>query len=285
MTFELKLVKEHYGAYVNCEDVSKLSSDDCVKLKEYLSVFGLLIFSNQKMDDRSLVNFARQIGNGKLEEPARKISLSEHRKHIAYLTNLNDNNGSPLGFSGSDTDYWHSDQEFRINPASISILHGVVTQCNGGNTSFASTSVDYLGLSTDEISLLNKLWSTRQPAVSHDNAPHITVAHPVIIKNEKTEKEYIYVSENTIEFIDNGNPLTNSDKVKEEILQRILSTENIYSHVWSDGDLILYDNSQLLHRRECFNGDRFIKALKIYPDDCYQIKIPGREIEENSYVS
>ncbi|WP_340608482.1 TauD/TfdA dioxygenase family protein [Xenorhabdus bharatensis] len=284
MTLELKLIKKHYGAYINCDDISKLSPEDYIKIKEYLSVFGLLIFNNQRMNDESLVNLAHQIGNGKLEEPARKVSLSDHRKHVAYLTNLNDHSGSPLGFSGSDTDYWHSDQEFRVNPASVSILYGVVTQCNGGNTSFASTSIDYLDFSTDETSVLKKLWSTRQPAASHDNAPHITVAHPVIIKNENTEKEYIYVSENTIEFIEKSVPLPQSEKIKQTVLDRVLSTENIYSHTWSDGDLILYDNSQLLHRRECFNGDRFIKALKIYPDDCYQPKIPGREIEEYSYV-
>ncbi|MCC8381841.1 TauD/TfdA family dioxygenase [Xenorhabdus sp. PB30.3] len=284
MTLEIKPIKKHYGAYVNCDDISKLSSRDYIRIKEYLSIFGLLIFNNQRMDDESLVNLAREIGNGKLEQPARKISLSDHRKHIAYLTNLNDKSGSPLGFSGSDTDYWHSDQEFRVNPASVSILYGVVTQCNGGNTSFASTSIDYLGFSTDEVSVLNKLWSTRQPAASHDNAPHITVAHPVIIKNEKTEREYIYVSENTIEFIDNSETLPQSGKIKQTVLERILSAENIYSHIWSEGDLILYDNSQLLHRRECFNGNRFIKALKIYPDECYQPKIPGRKIEENSYV-
>ncbi|WP_049778819.1 TauD/TfdA dioxygenase family protein [Xenorhabdus bovienii] len=245
-----------------------------------ISVYGLLVFNNQKMDDDALVNFALRVGDGRLEEPARKISLTDNRKHIAYLTNLCDEKGEKLGFSGNNTDFWHSDQEFRINPASVSILYGESVKCQGGNTSFASTSAAHLGYSIDEISTLNTLWSTRQPAVSHDNVPHITVAHPVIIENKQTKKQYVYISENAIKFLDNDQPLPHSEALKQAILEKILSSDNIYSHQWVDGDLLLYDNSQLLHRRECFTGDRFIKALKIYPDVHYQSEIPGREIKE-----
>ncbi|MDR0218441.1 MAG: TauD/TfdA family dioxygenase [Enterobacteriaceae bacterium] len=288
MLFNLRPIKKHYGAYIDCNNITELSPDDYMKIKEYLSIYGLLIFNHQQMDDEALINFSRKIGNGKLEEPARNISLAENRRYIAYLTNLNDSDGEPLGFPGSKTDYWHSDQEFRINPASVSILYGVVTQCEGGNTSFASTSIDIFNFSNENANKkmpdLNPFWSTRKPATSHDNVPHITVAHPVIIKNKKTEKEYVYVSENTIEFLEDDNPVIYSEMLKASILGKILSEENIYSHSWSGGDLILYDNSQLLHRRECFSGNRFIKALKIYPDNDYQPKIAGKEIEEVHYA-
>ncbi|MDC9594863.1 TauD/TfdA family dioxygenase, partial [Xenorhabdus sp. IM139775] len=123
--------------------------------------------------------------------------------------------------------------------------------------------------------MLNGLYSTRQPATSHDNAPHITVAHPVIIENVQTKKHYIYVSENTIAFFHDKEILFNSDKLKKSILDKMLSSENIYSHQWEERDLLLYDNSQLLHRRESFTGNRFIKGLKIYPDTSYQPEIPG----------
>ncbi|MDC9588923.1 TauD/TfdA family dioxygenase [Xenorhabdus sp. XENO-10] len=281
MPFTIKPLRKHFGAYVVCENFSEMSNEDYIILKSHLSTYGLLIFNNQKMNDEDLVNFAQHVGSGKLEEPARKISLSDNRKYIAYLTNLRDNKGEQLGFAGNETDFWHSDQEFRFNPASVSILYSEVVKCQGGNTSFVSTAVDHLEFTPDELSILNKLWSTRQPAASHDNAPHITVAHPVIIENVRTKQQYIYVSENTMAFLDNNQLLTHSKELKETILEKILSPENIYSHQWSEGDLLLYDNSQLLHRREYFTGDRFIKALKIHPDTSYQTKIPGREIIED----
>ncbi|MBC8949229.1 MULTISPECIES: TauD/TfdA dioxygenase family protein [Xenorhabdus] len=275
MSLIIEPIKGSFGAYITCQNVSALSSEEYKEIKLYLSKYALLIFKNQKMDDEVLVNFAKQIGSGKLEEPARKISLSDNRKYVAYLTNLRDSQGELLGFAGNDTDYWHSDQEFRVNPASVSILYGEVVQFSGGNTSFASTSVNHLAFTHDEVSVLSNLYSTRQPASSHDNVPHITVAHPVILENVQTKKRYVYVSENTIAFFRDEEILPNSDILKKSILDKILSPENIYSHQWEEGDLLLYDNSQLLHRRECFIGNRFIKGLKIYPDTSYQPEIPG----------
>ncbi|WP_338805316.1 TauD/TfdA family dioxygenase [Xenorhabdus griffiniae] len=275
MSITIEPVKGNFGAYITCQSLSELSSEEYKKIKVYLSEYALLIFKNQKMDDEALVNFAQHIGSGRLEEPARKISLSDNRKYIAYLTNIRDSHGEQLGFAGNDTDFWHSDQEFRINPASVSILYGEVVQFSGGNTSFASTAVNHLGLTHDEISMMNDLYSTRQPAASHDNVPHITVAHPVMLENIQTKRQFVYVSENTIAFFLDKKILPNSDILKNAILDKILSPENIYSHQWEEGDLLLYDNSQLLHRRECFTGNRFIKGLKIYPDTSYQPEIPG----------
>ncbi|MDX7988053.1 TauD/TfdA family dioxygenase [Xenorhabdus sp. 12] len=275
MLLDIKPIKKHFGIYVTSKAISKLSLSECMEIKYLLSKYGLLIFRKQKMNDEELVNFAQKIGSGKLEEPARKISLSDVRKYIAYLTNLRDSDGNPLGFAGNSTDFWHSDQEFRVNPASISILYSEVVKFSGGNTSFASTAVNSLNFSHDEFSLLSNLHSTRQPASTHDNVPHVTVAHPVILENKKTKQKYVYVSENTIEFIDNNEVFPNSSTLKENVLEKILAPDNIYSHQWEEEDLLLYDNSQLLHRRECFTGDRFIKGLKIYPDVSYQSEIPG----------
>ncbi|MDC9581668.1 TauD/TfdA family dioxygenase [Xenorhabdus sp. PR6a] len=275
MSFMIEPINGNFGAYIIGRNLSELSLEEYEKIKLYLSKYALLVFKNQNMDDEALVHFAQRIGSGKLEEPARKISLSDNRKYIAYLTNICDNNGKQLGFAGNDTDFWHSDQEFRVNPASVSILYGEVVQFSGGNTSFASTAANHLGFTHDEVSMLNNLYSTRQPAASHDNAPHITVAHPVILENVQTKQRYVYVSENTIAFFHDEKILSNSGIIKKSILGKILSSENIYSHRWEEGDLLLYDNSQLLHRRECFTGNRFIKGLKIYPDTLYQPEIPG----------
>jgi taurine dioxygenase len=48
------------------------------------------------------------------------------------------------------------------------------------------------------------------------------------------------------------------------LLDVVLRPENIYSHPWQMGDLIIYDNSQLVHRRDEFNGIRWLKATKIF---------------------
>ncbi|MCY4178655.1 MAG: TauD/TfdA family dioxygenase, partial [Endozoicomonadaceae bacterium] len=125
-----------------------------------------------------------------------------------------------------------------------------------------------------DIKKLSPLWSTRRPANSHDNAPKITVAHPVLIDNS-----YLYISENTIDIIQDKKKIDNSSKIKKSLLEKILQKKNIYSHKWEVGDLLLFDNSKLLHRREKFCGLRFIKGMKIYPDPEYNPTIPTVKID------
>ncbi len=128
----------------------------------------------------------------------------------------------------------------------------------------------------NKIKKLQGLWSTREPAVVHDNAPRLTVSHPTILQNPYTKMEFVYVSENTIDFRDTHNAKKEINKY--DILQDLLTSDKIYSHDWQSGDIILYDNAQLLHRREKYEGIRFLKSLKIYPDDKYNTSIPGKVI-------
>lgn len=268
------LSQKKFGAELHRIDLKSIKNEYVYIIKEMLAIHGLLIFRNQSLEDHHLVQFAKMVGSGKLESSARKISHGRTVKDVSYLTNLKDVDGAALGFPGDTTDFWHSDQEFREVPASISILFCLIPSESGGATSFATTAVDNVEVEDTELSVLRKLWSTRKPAASHDNVPKLKVSHPVILSNPFTRREFIYISENTIEFI--SDDYVSNQELKSFFLNKILRNENLYSHQWEMGDLLLYDNMQLLHRREEFRGIRFLKGLKIYPDGEYTSSPDGR---------
>ncbi|WP_341316903.1 TauD/TfdA family dioxygenase [Paraburkholderia sp. IMGN_8] len=253
-----------FGLETNSIELRADSTWDVKILRMLLSRHGILVFRNQLISDYELIRFGRLIGNGVLEPSARKISHGQIDKHVAYLTNLKGSDGIPLGFGGDTTDFWHSDQEFRENPASLAVLYCVIPAPIGGETCFATTAVRHANLRETRLPNLRELWSTRRPAKTHDNVPMICTSHPVIFKNKITNEEFLYVSENTIDFEDEDGRKVDCDR--SELLASILSEENQYVHRWEAGDLILYDNTQLLHRRQEFSGIRLLKALKIFPD-------------------
>lgn len=250
-----------FGLEITDIDVTAIQGQVLDEIISDLAEYGLLLFPKQVLEDTDLYAFSQKVGDGRLDESARKISRSPYVDKVNYLTNLNDCTGKPLGFSGNHTDFWHSDQEFRENPATLGLLYCVVPSSVGGTTSFATTNVSHLELSAGILEKIKTLKVTYIPAKTHDNVRHIEVIHPLLL-TRLSGKETIYVSENTNSFI--GLNSQEGELLKKQLVDAILRSENIYSHSWKMGDLILYDNTQFIHRRNEFQGIRWLKSTKIF---------------------
>jgi taurine dioxygenase len=133
-----------------------------------------------------------------------------------------------LGFGRNDTDYWHSDQEYRQSPATLASLYCLIPAEGEGNTSFATTRVAPLNLPEEVLERLHVLKSTRRPAATHDNVEHIEVAHPVVLRDPIDGGEQLYVSELLVRFP--GVDDEEGRSLKQAILDRVLDEENIYRH-------------------------------------------------------
>jgi taurine dioxygenase len=271
---EIRPLTSRFGAELVGLNLRHMTEAQRDMLRAALARFGLLLFRDQALDDADLYRFSCAMGDGRLEASARSVSHAARLREVAYLTNLKLEDGSPFGFGGNTTDYWHSDQEFREHPATLATLYCLIPSPVGGGTSFASTRVGCLGLDEVMLARLRALWSTRRPAANHDNARHVEVAHPVVSRNPLTGTESIYVSENAIRFL--GVEAAEGAALKSYLMARILCPENIYSHSWQMGDLVIYDNTQLLHRREAFEGPRWLKATKIFPSALHFHVMSGR---------
>ena len=265
------------GIHIIDVDLLDTSNEEVLTIKRALAEYGLLVFPKQMLTDSQLEYVAEKIGP--TGESARKVSMTSSIKTIANLTNLKNESNQTLGFSGNTTDFWHSDQEFRKNPASLSILYCLIASPSGGNTSFASTRVSNLQIEKAELEYLSIIEGTYIPARTHDNAEMVEVSHPLIQVNPITGCKSIYLSENTVRFL--RLPEMDSQALKHRLLSHVLSPSNIYSHTWRMGDLILYDNTQLIHRRESFSGLRWLKGVKIYAPSEFFAVPSGRVVDDH----
>ncbi len=264
-----------FGLEVRGRDLRRLTDSEIDEIRGLLAHHGVLLFRDQVLTDEDLFNFSSAIGDGRMDQSADRIALSALNAAISNLTNLRDEHNTPLGFGRNDTDYWHSDQEYRRAPATLASLYCLIPSPRGGDTSFAATGVDTLGLSDELIARLRPLKSTRRPAPTHDNVEHIEVAHPLMLRNPVSGKDSLYISELLIRFLDVEEE--EGHALKRELLNHVLAEENIYHHQWRFGDLLLFDNTQSTHRREAFDGIRWMKATKIFaPKDWFAV--PAGEV-------
>jgi taurine dioxygenase len=266
-----------FGLEIEGIDASSLDDSLANQLRRWMVQYGVLIIRRQLLDDSQLAEFSRRIGAGRLEESARRVSHSQECNFVSNLTNLRTEEGHPLGFGGKDTDYWHSDQEFRLHPATLASLYCLIPPREGGETSFASTVASAIGIPEELLARLRGLKSTRIPASTHDNVEHLEVAHPAVLRNPVDGRETVYLSEKALRFP--GVEECEGQALKKAALGYILAEENIYRHTWRMGNLVVYDNTQLLHRREAFNGPRWLKGTKIFAAPNW-FAVPDGEVAE-----
>ncbi|WP_159046342.1 TauD/TfdA dioxygenase family protein [Streptomyces sp. MMG1121] len=264
-----------FGLEVTGFDVRTLDVQAIKEIRTTLAGCGVLVFRDQVLDDDALERVSRQLGDGRLEEPARTWSHAPSTRFVSYLTGFQDASGKPIGVADNHTDYWHSDQEFRCDPATLASLYCLVPPTRGGATSFATTAVDQLSLPAELVERIRPLWSTRRPAPTHDNVEHVEVSHPVLLTSPQGNGEFVYASENTERFL--GVSDEEGSALKDQLLRHCLSDQNIYSHEWRMGDFVVYDNAQVLHRRELFEGVRWLKGTKIFAPSEY-FAVPEGEV-------
>jgi taurine dioxygenase len=266
---ELCPLHENFGREVTDIDLRGIDENTVHEIRGEISQNGVLVFRDQILEDADLVRISRLLGDGRLEEPARTLSHAPTSSYLSYLTNLHDSSGRPLGVS-DHTDFWHSDQEFRRAPATLASLYCLVRPEAGGATSFATTALSRLDLPADLVRRIRPLWSTRRPAATQDNVDHVEVSHPVVLTAPLDGAEFAYVSENTEHFI--GLTAGEGQEIKDKLLGMILRESNVYRHEWRMGDFVVYDNAQVVHRLEPFEGTHWLKGTKIFaPTDCFAV--------------
>ena len=216
------------------------------------------------------------LGTGQLEESARSVTHAKGAAAVSNLTNLRGPSGEILGYGGNDTDFWHSDQEFRRYPATIAMLYCLIPADGGGETTFASTRLENIQLDPCDVAALEAVWYARQPAPDHDNTPQVLVSHPAVLSHPRAPYRSLYVTEHCHAYTPDGT-LQGDDSLPQRILRVITEVKNTYTHIWQAGDLLIFDNTQFVHRRERFLGLRWLKSLKIFaPPD--QFCIPSGTI-------
>jgi taurine dioxygenase len=99
------------------------------------------------------------------------------------------------------------------------------------------------------------------PGKNHE-IDKIEVIHPVVLENPRNGRRSLYVSQATRGF--DGIDGAQSEALKAELLGYQMREEHRYTHHWRMGDMLIYDNAQLLHLREAFAGLRWLKATRTF---------------------
>lgn len=175
---------------------------------------------------------------------------------MQLVTNKLDNEGKPIGSLGDGEMWFHTDKCYVEKPHRASFLYAVEIPAVGGHTKFASL---YNGYDCLPFLLRQKLegrkvlqmYDYTKTAPGDLGQPLENLLHywqPVFVSNPDTRRKAVYISRLMSIRIE-GYSDDESRALINEVSDIVEAPQNIYEHVWTPGDIIIWDNLSCLHAR------------------------------------
>jgi alpha-ketoglutarate-dependent taurine dioxygenase len=249
-------LSDSVGAEVTGLDPAHLASDDPVgeTILDALEDNGVLVFRGLRLDPDTQVAFCRRLGE------VDHSSDGHHPVPGIYPITLDASKNSSAAYLKATFD-WHIDGCTPIGddcPQKATVLSAVQVAEWGGETEFANSYAAYDALSDEEkvrfgaLRVVHSLEAS-QRRITPDPTPEEverwrsrrTHEHPLVWTHRSGCKSLVLGA--SADYVV-GMDLEEGRALLSELLERATVPENVYSHDWSVGDTVIWDNRGVLHR-------------------------------------
>jgi alpha-ketoglutarate-dependent sulfate ester dioxygenase len=254
---------ESVGAEVLGVDSDRLVSDDLLgeAVLDALEENGVLVFPGLDLNPQAQVAFCRRLGE------VDHSSDGHHAVAGIYPITLDKSKNSSAAYLRATFD-WHIDGCTPIEdtfPQMATVLSAVQVADRGGETEFASSYAAYDVLSDDEKERLGSLrvvhsLEASQRRVTPNPSPELlarwrarrTHEHPLMWTHRSGRKSLVLGA--SADYIVGMDP-DEGRALLAELLDRATESDKVYSHNWSVGDTVIWDNRGVLHRAARYDPD------------------------------
>jgi taurine dioxygenase len=253
------------GAVVRNIDASKPLAPNEIKTIEHVWRERLIVvLQGQELSDPQLIAFSRQFGE--LDPPGPnpygEPFIKQHPE-LNVISNVVEN-GKPIGNLGDGEAVWHADMTYVEVPPKAAILYSLEIPRSGGNTYFANMFAAYEALpadlkmavhggiavhdaSTNSAGMLRKgykkVTDVREVAGAH---------HPLVRTEPKTGRKALFLGRRLNSYVI-GLSVPESEALLDALWAHATSPQFVMCHAWRVGDVLMWNNLSVLHRRDPFD--------------------------------
>lgn len=234
------------------------SAEACGRVREAFEAHSVLVWSRQELTDETQAAFSRAFGPLELTKEGGLGANS----FFAHVTNI-----LPDGSIAKPSDreavstranqLWHTDSSFKATPALSSALSAHTVPPSGGETEFASTRLAFEELDAATRAEVEALVGVHDYANSRrkvdpglQSFPETRRMQPVrwrlTWRNPAHGRTSLYLASH-IGAIEGLSP-ERSQALLEHLVSFATRPGRVYTHRWSPGDVVLWDNRATLHR-------------------------------------
>ena len=253
------------GEIVDLDISNKLTQDQINFINQSWDERLVLVFKKQNLDDHKLINFSKYFGE--LDPPGPNpygITFLPEFPEINVISNVKNEQGTPIGNLGDGEAVWHADMTYLQLPPKAGILYALEVPENQGNTHFANMALAYNELPNklkekidDKIlihdSAHNSAGMLRKGYSEVDNPSETPGArHPMVITDKNTNKKLLFLGRRPHAYII-GLELEESENLLNEIWEHATQEQFTWTQKWEKGDLLMWKNLNVLHKRDAFD--------------------------------
>ncbi len=255
-----------FGAEILGLNLSDTDDGTIGQLEHLLLRHRVLLLRGQSLTDEQLVCISAKLGQ--LDIPAPNPHGEPfHKAHpeINVISNIMEND-KPAGNLGAGEAVWHADMTYQDSPPHAAILYALEVPEEGGNTYFADMYAAYETLSADmKFKLEGKIAihdashnSAGMRRKGYDDVTDVRetpgARHPLARTDAKTGRMALFLGRRPRSYIC-GLSVEESDALLDELWAHAAKPEFVIGHCWQRGDVLMWSNLEVLHRRDSFDNN------------------------------
>jgi taurine dioxygenase len=267
MTLSIRNLDAPLGTEVSGIDVSRpLPQADIDAIEAAWRERLVVIMHGQTLSDPQLIAFSKNFGE--LDPPGPnpygEPFLKEHPE-LNVISNVVEN-GKPVGNLGDGEAVWHADMTYVDVPPKAAMLHAleVPPPEAGGNTYFANMFAAYETLPAD----LKK--AVESKVAVHDASRNsagllrkgyqdvtdvratVGAQHPLVRTDPTTDRKALFLGRRPNAYV-RGLDVAASEALLDALWAHATQPRFAMCHEWKVGDLLMWNNLSVLHRRDPFD--------------------------------
>jgi len=267
VTLTIKNLGAPLGAEISGIDLSGPITSSAVETIEGVWRDRLVIvFHDQKLSDPQLIAFSKYFGelDAPGPNPYGQPFLKDHPE-LNVISNVVEN-GKPIGNLGDGEAVWHADMTYVEVPPKAAMLHSleVPPPEAGGNTYFSNMFVAYETLPADlkkaaEGKLAVHDASANSAGMLRKGYKEVTdvrltvgAHHPLIRTEPGTGRKALFLGRRPNAYV-LGMEVTESEALLDALWAHATQPRFTLCHRWKVGDLLMWNNLSVLHRRDPFD--------------------------------
>ena len=269
ISFKTRELKPGFGIEILGVDLATASDAECDAIAEAFQRHGVLLLRNQQLDPAALSKFGARFGT---LEPNKQLQYTVPGYPETYILSNKEVDGKRIG-AHFDGITWHTDGTYLEYPPMLTLLYGIETPPEGGDTLIADAVAAFASLPEERRAAMLEMQALHSYAwfqetrkintrtlTDEEKAETPDVVHPFVRTHPVDGRKALFLSTGAIKSIF-GMPDEEARALVKEMAELVTQEQFVYTHKWQPGDLLIWDDRCTLHKATEYDDKKYFREM------------------------